>query len=354
MPLPIKDYRQIRTDILRDIANQNPDAYTGDDSDFAVRANASAASIEGLYEHQQWIARQIFPDTADSDILESRHANPRGISRKTASFASGTVRFSGTVGSAVPIGAESKTSNGIAVVTTAGDVIGAGGTVDIAAQAVLAGVSGNLAASMPLTLSAAPPGILSQASIVNMSGGTDIESDAALLARVLFFMRSPPMGGAKHDYFTWVMSVPGVTDAYIFTQRRAANAVDVVIETTGGLPSAQLIADVQAYIDGDAVRPVGADVLVMAPELVVVNIAASLVLSGVTLVSATASITSLLQSYFAGLQVGDMVRRVALQTLITSVPGVLDVTLTSPAGNVTPLADATHSQIATLGTVTLT
>ena len=105
MAFPTKDYRQIRADILRDIANQQPAAYIGEDSDFAVRANAVASSIEGLYEHQKWIVRQVFPDTADSDYLE-RHASLRGITRKAAAFATGTVRFSGTVGSAVPIGTE--------------------------------------------------------------------------------------------------------------------------------------------------------------------------------------------------------------------------------------------------------
>ena len=354
MPFQTKDYRQIRADILRDIANQRPDACTGDDSDFAMRANATASSIEGLYEHQQWIARQIFPDTADSDILEIRHANPRGILRKVAAFATGAVRFTGIVGSAVPIATESKTLTGIAITTTAAGVIGAGGTVDVAAKAVLAGIAGNQAASTALTLGAAPAGIQSQASVVSMTGGTDIESDADLLARVLIYMQLPPMGGAKHDYYRWAMSIAGVTDAYIFTQRRAANGVDVVIETTGGLPSAQLIADVSAYINGDTVRPVGADVLVMGPTLVAVNIVASLVLSGITLADATTRIDSLLQTYFATLRIGDVVRRVKLTALMTSVTGVLDVTLTSPAGNVTPLADTTHSELAVLGTVALT
>lgn len=354
MPFPTKDYREIRADILRDIANQRPDAYTGDDSDFAVRANATASSIEGLYEHQQWIARQIFPDTADSDLLEVKHANPRGIIRKAAAFATGAVRFTGVVGSDVPIATESKTLTGIAIITTEAGVIGAGGTGDVAAKAVLAGFAGNQAANMALTLSAAPGGIQSQASVVSMTGGTDIESDADLLARVLFAMQLPPMGGAKHDYYRWAMSIAGVTDAYIFTQRRAINGVDVVIEAAGGLPSAQLIADVQAYIDSDTIRPVCADVLVMAPTLVPVAITAALTLSGITLIDATARITSILQAYFATLHVGDGVMRAKLIGLIMSVKGVADVTLTSPASNVTPLADATHSEIATLGTVTLT
>lgn len=352
MAFPTKDYRQIRADILRDIANQQPAAYTGEDSDFAVRANATASSIEGLYEHQKWIVRQIFPDTADSDYLEIKHANPRGITRKAASFATGMTQFSGVVGSAVPIGTEAKNNSGIAFVTTAAGVIGGGGTVNIAAKAVLSGLAGNQAAATVLTLSAAPAGVQSQATIVTMTGGTDIESDAGLLARVLYDMRLPPCGGAKHDYYAWAMAVPGVTDAYVFTQRRAINGVDVAIETSGGLPGAPLIAEVLAYIDSQ--RPPAVDMLVMAPTLVTVNIVAVLTLSGTTLSDATARINSVLAAYFATLHVGDVVRKVKLESLITSVKGVVDVAMSSPAANVVPLADATHSEIASLGTVTLT
>lgn len=352
MPFPSKDYRQIRADILRDIANQTPAAYVGEDSDFAVRANAMAAGIEGLYEHQQWIARQIFADTADSDMLELKHANSRGIFRKAASGATGYVHITGTAGSAVPIGTELKNNSGIAFVTTAVGVIGGGGTADIATQAVLAGVTGNQAVSTALTLSAAPTGVQSQASITSMTGGTDIETDAALLARVLYDMQLPPCGGAQHDYYKWAMAVPGVTDAYIFPQRRIINGVDVVIETAGGLPSAQLIADVQAAIEAE--RPVCADVLVMAPTLITVDIAADLTLSGVTLVDATARINSVLTAYFATLHVGDMVPRVKLTSLMIGINGVADVNLTAPATNVVPLVDATHTEVAILGTVTLT
>lgn len=351
MAFPTKDYRQVRDDILRDIANQQPDEYVGADSDPYVRANATGNAIEGLYEHQQWIARQIFADTADSDILELRHANPRGIYRKAATFATGTVSFSGAVGSAVPIGTEAKTINGIAYVTTAAGVIGGDGTVVIAARASVAGAAGNQAADTALTLTSAPSGVQSQAAIVSMTGGTDIETVADLLARVLFDMRLPPAGGAEADYYRWAMEVPGVTDAYVFTQRRAANSVDVVIETDGGLASPELLAEVLAYIE--AVRPPCVDLVVMSPTLVPVNITGELALDGITLEDALIAINALLAAYFATLHVGDVVRKVKIESLITSVPGVVDVVLTAPSANVLILADSTHSELAVLGVVAL-
>lgn len=354
MAFVTKDYRQIRADILRDIANNKNavNAYVGDDSDYAIRANATASSIEGLYEHQQWIARQIFPDTADIDVLETRHAAPRGINRKGAAFATGTIRISGSVGSTVPIGTEAKSNSGLSYLTTAAGVIGIGGSADIAAKAALPGMAGNQSAGSALTLTAAPRGTQSQAAIVGMTGGTDIETPDSLLARVLFDIRLPPSGGAKHDYYKWALEVPGVTDAYVFVQRRVINGIDVVIETNGGLPSAQLIIDVTAHINANC--PPCVDLLVMAPTLLPVNIAGQLVLSGTTLPDALVGINSMLQAYFATLQVGDVVRRVKLESLITSVKGVLDVTLTSPLANVVPRADNTHSELAILGTVALT
>lgn len=354
MPFIVKDYRQIRADILRDISNNKfaVNAYVGEDSDYAIRANATATSIEGLYEHQQWIARQIFADTADIDILETRHAAPRGINRKVAAFATGSVRVTGSVGSPVPIGTEAKSNSGLSYITTVAGVIGSGGSADIAAKAALTGLAGNQIAGAALTLTAAPRGTQSQATIVSMTGGTDIETPESLLARVLFDMRLPPSGGAKHDYYKWALEVPGVTDAYVFVQRRAINGVDVVIETNGGLPSAQLIADVTSYINARC--PLCVDLLVMAPTLLPVNIAGQLVLSGTILSDAQVGCNSILQEYFATLQVGDVVRRVKVESLITSVTGVVDVVLTNPLANVVPRADSTHSELAVLGTVALT
>ena len=72
-------------------------------SDNHVRATAIAAVGEGQYQHQEWILRQAFADTADSAYLE-KHAAKYGIYRKTATFAGGKVRVRGAVGATVPVG----------------------------------------------------------------------------------------------------------------------------------------------------------------------------------------------------------------------------------------------------------
>lgn len=348
MSFTTPDYQAIRDAILRDIVNQQSDANVADDGDHAIRANATGAAIEGLYQHQQWIVRQILPDTADSDYLE-RHASLRGLTLKAATVATGTITFSGTPTSPVTIGTEEKTTAGIAYLTTAADVIGAGSIVTIAAQAEAIGSAGNQAAGTVLTLTAAPAGVLSTAAIATMTGGTDVETYASLLSRLLFKLRNPPCGGAAHDYYSWAMNVDGVTAAYVYSNRRGLGTTDVVILTSGGIPGAPLIATAQAYIDTQC--PVQADFLVFAPTAVPVNIAAALTLAaGYSLAAVGAVIDTALAAYFATLKPGDTAYLNRIRAIISDTPGVVDFNLTAPLGNTVALVDATHTQLATLGT----
>lgn len=39
-------------------------------SDIEVHARVAAGLVQGLYGYADWMARQILPDTADSDVLD--------------------------------------------------------------------------------------------------------------------------------------------------------------------------------------------------------------------------------------------------------------------------------------------
>lgn len=348
---PTPDFSALRAALLRDIANQLPDAATGSDSDFAIRANAVAAAIEGLYQHQQWIVRQILPDTADSDYLE-RWANLYGIYRKPAAFAAGSATFSAPTQGIFALGVEASSPDGVALVTTAAGGILTGGSLTLPVRAVVAGVSGNLAAGSGLTLGAAPAGVDATATVVGMTGGAAAESDAALLTRLLTRLRQPPHGGNAQDYVVWARAVVGVEQAYVYPLRRGLGTVDVVIEGVGGsVPSVQLLQDAQAALDG--VRPVTADCLVIAATPVPVAVTATLVLSGTTLVLASASITAALTRYFAALKPGDSVVQTRIAALLADTVGVVDFTLLAPAANVPTVVNSATVQRAVLGAVSL-
>lgn len=349
---PTPDYSALRAALLRDISNQLPDAAVGADSDFAIRANAVAAAIEGLYQHQQWIVRQILPDTADSDYLE-RWAGLYGITRKPAVAASGTITFSATSGGLIPAGTAASSANGAVFVTLNSRVIATNGTLAVASAAQQAGTSGNLAVASVLTLAAAPAGIANQATVsIAMMGGTESESDTDLLTRLLQRLRRPPHGGNANDYLSWALSVAGVAEAYVYPLRRGLGTVDVVVQSvSGGLPSAQLMSDVQAVIN--LAKPVTANCLVLAATHIPVAITAVLTLSSGTLAQAQAMINSGLSAYFSQLKPGDSVIKSRLTAIISDTAGVLDFNLTAPAANVSTQVTANAVQLAVLGVVTL-
>lgn len=352
MAIALPGFEDVRDALLRDVRAQLVDADVSVDSDWYVRAAAVASAITGLYQHQAWIARQILPDTADTEYLE-RWASLFGLQRLPASSATGTLRITGLAGSVIAAGLEVQTAAGTRYLLTAGGTIGGGGTIDVPIEAVSAGAAGNLSGAATLTISAPPAGVQANALLVaDLTGGADIELDAALLARLLRRIQNPPHGGAAHDYQAWALEVPGVAGAWVLPLRRGIGSVDVAIMAVGGLPSPSLVADAQAYID--ARRPVTADCIVIAPAAVPVAVTAALVLSGTTLVTATAQINQALAEYFAALPPGGTVVRTRIAALIADTAGVSDFTLTAPAANVTTLANSVSVQIPTLGAVTLT
>ncbi len=70
-------------DILTDYTNQfNGSVDISQGSLVFIKSACLASALWGIYQHQQWISKQIFPDTADTEQLE-HHAWVRGISRRT-------------------------------------------------------------------------------------------------------------------------------------------------------------------------------------------------------------------------------------------------------------------------------
>ncbi|MEX3688849.1 baseplate J/gp47 family protein [Paraburkholderia sp. BR14263] len=347
MSFTVKTFDEIQAGILRDISDDLPEADTGADSDFAIRANATSSAIEGLYEHQQWIAKQIFPDTCDPDTL-LLHARVRGLSKKSAVPASGSIQLTGTPGAPVNGTVVAQTLAAQQYLTTATGDIGPDGTLTLAAQAVMAGSAGNAAAGTTLTLLSAPNGVNSAASIVRMVGGTDNETDGELLARLLEVIRRPPAGGNKWDFRRWAMNVDGVTAAYVYPLRRGLGTCDVVITSSGGLPSAATIAAVQAAIDSQ--RPVTAkNCLALAPTIVAVDHDVRIAFYSGTLDILTQRVQTAISGYFAALPPGAAYVKSRIEGVVTDTDGVTDRLVVTPATNLTPVVDATVVQWCQLG-----
>ena len=109
--------------------------------------------------------------------------------------------------------------------------------------------------------------------------GADKENDASLQRRYILEWKSKA-GITRAAYEAAALSVPGVADVFVADQHpRGEGTVDVVVESTAGIPTQSLLDAVLAALDDRIV--INHDLLVKSPEPLPVRIAATIeILSG--------------------------------------------------------------------------
>lgn len=316
-------------------------------SNLNVLARVLAGTTHGLYGYLDFLARQVFPDTADAEHLD-RWSAIWGVTRKPPAFAVGTLDFVGQTGAVIPAG--SVLATGEIEYETDADVTFAGAIASGAVTALTPGAAGNLSGGITLAFVSPVSGVSASATVAagGLAGGVDAESDAALRARLLDRIRKPPQGGAAHDYAAWALEVPDITRAWVYPEELGPGTVTIRVvsdDAPGGLiPAAPKIAEAQAWID--ARRPVTAVPIVVAPVAVPLDL-------GIQLFPSTAAVKAAVEA-----EVSDLIRRAAvpggsillshLREAISLAAGETDHVLVSPVANV---AHAT-GQIAVPGTIT--
>lgn len=324
-----------------------------DSADLTVRLYAAAAQISALYAETEWVKKQSFPQTASGEYLDY-HAAMRGLSRKEAAQASGTLRFSVSGAAAqdltVEAGTVCRTAGDVRFETTGEALLAAGtSSVDAPARAINAGAAGNAAAGTVTLMIEAPVGVTACTNPEAFSGGADGEDDAALRTRILATFARISNGANAAYYEQTALDYPGVAAVKVLPRNRGAGTVDLVVSTPSGAPSETLLAGLQAALEAE--REIATDVGVLAPTPVTVNVTASLTLGQEAdweTVSAAAG--TALRACFDGTQLGGDVLLAKLGSVLFAVPGVKNYAFTAPTADV-PIGEA---ELPVLGTLTLT
>ena len=352
------DFETIRDDALTIYRGLVNGADISEDSEIYARASVAAAVAAQICYGVKYTENQIFPDTADSGNLE-RHAGLYGLSRKEPTISTGTVRLTGTNGTVVAAGLTLLHEDGTEFITTSGGTI-AGGLLDVTVDSVTPGSIANKSDGDELDVQTPPSGVDSTATAEgDLTGGTDEETDEALIARVLNRMQMGNAGGTANDYEQWALEVAGVLQADCLPLRLGPGCVSVAVYTAGpsgwrSAAGAPLRAAVLAALNIQ--RPVTAsvDVPTVTELATAVTVAILEYEDGYDEASVRAAVEDAIESFIYGLITGETLYRSQLGRAISAVAGVLDYSLTVPAANVAATVDGTTVQIHTPGAITVT
>ena len=313
-------------------------------------ARAVAGVAHGLHGHLAWVGEQAVPDRAGTVFL-LRWASFFGVTRKAAVAAQFPIKVTGNGGD-LPAGTEwtRLADDAVFTVDSDRDDVDPSATIQVTAQTP--GAASNMTPGETLALVSPLAGIDSTA-LVSTGGtevtGTDVESEAELLSRLLLRIQGPPMGGAPGDHTQWALEVAGVTRAWEFPRVDAAGnsgvgkvAVTFVRDNQPDIiPTADEVAVVQGHLD--TLSP--ATVIVFAPTAV--DFDYSIQLEPNT-AAVQAAVDAEIADLLASVEPGGTILWSLINEAISVAAGETDHVLTTPAGNV----DLAFGEMAVPGTPT--
>jgi uncharacterized phage protein gp47/JayE len=243
-----------------------------------VFASVDAGMYHQLLGDLDFLAKQIFPDTARGEYLREHWSST--TAPLYASAASGEVTVTGIAERPIPSGVVFSSASGEHYYLDKSYRLDADGRALVTVRAENPGAQGNLASGEKLSvISSIPSGVDSDAvaSGAGIIGGVDAETDEEYLARVLAALRNPARYGKKGDFALWARDASaGVSAAWEFKNFGVFGAVLVQVingSQIDGVHPVDNLAEVRNYIS-DVAPPVLFEV--RTPAIISINPSASL------------------------------------------------------------------------------
>ena len=294
-----------------------------------------AYEIWKTYQGLNAVIPIAFVDETSGEYIDKRAAE-YGITRKAGTKASAVLLFTGTNGTVIPQGKVFLTSEGMQFVTTKAVTI-AEGSASVEASASEAGEEYNVGAG-EITLQIVSLNGLSAVTNEAAVGGSDPETDSALVKRLYDYLKRPATSGNASHYKQWALAVDGVGAAKVTPLWDGPGTVKVLIvgDDNGPVDSA-ITAKCAAAIEAN--RPIGATVTVMSAQGLSINVSAAVN------VDATTTLAKVKEAFTDAL--GKYLREIAFEKytlvfnrvayMLLDIPGVIDytsLTLNGQTGNV--------------------
>ena len=267
-------------------------------------------------------------------------ASQVGLTRRSATYAETTLSITGAEGTLIPAGflwstAGTAITESIQFETVESVVIGPEGTATVHVRCTQTGPVGNVPENS-ITLMVSPMGGIAE--IKNESpatGGSDIETDDELRARIeeRDLSGEASFVGCDADYKRWAREVDGVGDVIVIPewQGPGTGTVKLIVMDINGSPANEsLLRDVYNHIMSEQDRdnrlaPIGAILTVVTASIVTISISAKVVLTGlVELEDVKTAFTALLRTYFATAKAEGEIKYTKVGAVLSETPGVAD------------------------------
>lgn len=312
-----------------------------------VLTRVHAGAMHGAYGYLDYLS-DVLPDSNREDVV-ARWASILGVQRKVPTVATGLIYFYGAPGKTLPAGTVLVHATGLRFVVLVANQIGGGGIGAATIEAEEPGEAGNLPHGDELTFVSPISGVNAIATIVGGGnrGGVDPESVEQLRERVLEVLRDRPAGGKAADYVRWAKEVVGVTRAWVTENVSGLGTVGVQFvmdDRDDIIPASGDVSAVANHIE--ALRPVGAQLIVTAPTAVDFDLEISLNPDTSDIRAAVAASIEDLLSREA--EPGGTILLSHIREAISISAGENDHQVVEPSDNV----DIAAGEIAVLGTIT--
>ena len=235
-----------------------------------------AEEISRVYQALNAVPSMLFVDDSSGGYIDLVGKQYFNLTRRSGTKAYCKMTFTGTAGLTIPRGTQFLTAGGLAFSLMAQVDLDGGGTGSGRLEAAQAGSVYNVEVGTISRMYINLPGLTGYRNEA-AEGGTDEESDAALLARIRERVQRPPTSGNGYQYRQWALEVPGVGNAKVVELPDGPGTVSVtLVDSNYEPPAEEIVTAVKNHIGEE--RPIGASVTVAAAKRLNVTVAAAVTL----------------------------------------------------------------------------
>lgn len=306
----------------RILSNINSDLAKMEGSTLSNIASGIAIDIAQLYAALSNTENLVFIKDTFDEFLDTR-INEFGLYRKLGEYATGEIYIEGVEGAKVLNGTKIEYAGLIYTIiqdiTLNSDI--EQNVTQIQADDI--GLKYNLDANTEFNLVDSDSNITKISNRIPFKGGTERETDNEFRERFTIFMTDKATSGNVADYMQWSTSVDGVKDARVYPLWNGPGTVKVVIfGNSNTAVDGEVLKNCKEYIN--IKKPIGADVTVVTPAALNINIAATLTLeSGAILENIKSEFMILVNEYFK--DAGKKIAYIKVLGLLANINEVVDI-----------------------------